>query len=247
MVTTLKMSANLHIDLGHVAIFKRLSELATLSDKDTEELMHLYANKNLPELKRICQGLPMGTDFYALARNGHDTEQLLAKLSNAAKQDTQIAEAINELQLLTNHLQDKWQCDVSIDITELSGYHYHTGIVFNGYINSETQPLVRGGRFDGMQSGSQILDERPRAATGFSMDVSRLLSHVETVTTTVIVVDYAAKNHANETQRQALQQKTAQLRQQGNRVTLPLDEQDSPQGATHRLILNDNEWQLITI
>ena len=42
-------------------------------------------------------------------------------------------------------------------------------------------------------------------------------------------------------------EKTAQLRQQGNRVTLPLDEQDSPQGATHRLILNDNEWQLITI
>ena len=60
--------------------------------------------------------------------------------------------AIDELQRLKAHLQEQWQCPVSIDVTELAGYHYHTGIVFNGYINSETQPLVRGGRFDGMKS-----------------------------------------------------------------------------------------------
>ncbi|MDN5802560.1 MAG: ATP phosphoribosyltransferase regulatory subunit, partial [Psychrobacter sp.] len=129
MVNTLNMSAALHVDLGHVAIFKRLAELAELPDGDTERLMHLYANKNLPELKRICQALPMGDDFYALARFGHDIENLLAKLSTTAQQDTQIATAIDELQRLKTHLQDQWDCAVSIDVTELSGYHYHTGIV----------------------------------------------------------------------------------------------------------------------
>lgn len=251
MITALKMSANLHIDLGHVAIFKRLSELAELSDNDTEQLMYLYANKNLPELKRVCQSLPMGTDFYVLARNGHDTEQLLAKLSDDAKQDKQIASAIDELQLLTSHLQDKWRCDVSIDITELSGYHYHTGIVFNGYINSETQPLVRGGRFDGM-SGSQLsneplLNELKRAATGFSMDVSRLLAHVKLDDATVVLIDYQASSNADASQKQALQQKIVQLREQGNRVTMPLNEQDSPQGMTHRLTLHNDDWQLIAV
>lgn len=244
LVSSLNMNADLHIDLGHVALFKRLSVLAQLSDNDTEQLMHLYANKNLPELKRVCQSLAMGDDFYALARFGHDMAQLLAKLSDAAKQDSQIAEAVDELQRLKSHLQQQWQCDVSIDITELSGYHYHTGIVFNGYINSETQPLVRGGRFDGMQkSGTQDI----REATGFSMDVSRLLTHIELEAATVVVVDYLAISNANVTQTQMLQQKIYDLRQQDYRVTKALNADDCPVGMTHRLSLIDNKWQLQAI
>ncbi len=95
MVNSLNLKASLHIDLGHVAIFKRLAQLAELSDTDTNQLMNLYANKNLPELKRISQALPMGEDFYALARFGHDMTSLLDKLSATAKQDEQIATAMN--------------------------------------------------------------------------------------------------------------------------------------------------------
>ncbi|WP_352337934.1 ATP phosphoribosyltransferase regulatory subunit [Psychrobacter sp. 16-MNA-CIBAN-0192] len=243
LINSLNMDAALHIDLGHVAIFKRLAVLAQLQDSDTEHLMHLYANKNLPELKRVCQSLPMGDDFYALARFGHDITHLLSKLSDTAQQDTQIAEAIDELQRLTHHLQDRWKCQVSIDITELSGYHYHTGIVFNGYINSETQPLVRGGRFDGLQSHTQ----QPRAATGFSMDVSRLLAHTQLEAPTVVIVDYAALNNADETQLNVLEQQLVSLREQGYRVTMPLDAQDCPKNSTHRLSLIDSQWQLLAV
>ncbi len=244
MINSLNMSAALHVDLGHVAIFKRLAELAELSDSDTEQLMHLYANKNLPELKRVCQLLPMGNDFYALARFGHDIENLLAKLSDGAQQDSEIVIAINELQRLKNHLQEQWQCPVSIDVTELSGYHYHTGIVFNGYINSETQPLVRGGRFDGMQSSNQLTNNSPRQATGFSMDVSRLLAHTQLDAPIVVLVDYNVLNSSDNEQMQLLLQQVASLRQQGYRVTMPLSAEDRPVNMTHRLSFMDNQWQL---
>ena len=239
LINSLNMSADLHVDLGHVAIFKRLSVLANLSDSDTEQLMHLYANKNLPELKRVCQSLDMGADFYALARFGHDMTQLSAKLSSTAQQDTDIATAVEELQRLKTHLQEQWQCDVSIDITELSGYHYHTGIVFNGYINSETQPLVRGGRFDGMQ--------QLREATGFSMDVSRLLAHIELESANIVVVTYSDMNNATRVQLQSLQSQVADLRQQGYRVTMPLDANDCPKDVSHCLSLNKGSWQLIAV
>ncbi len=239
LINSLNMSADLHVDLGHVAIFKRLSVLANLSDSDTEQLMHLYANKNLPELKRVCQSLDMGADFYALARFGHDMTQLSAKLSSTAQQDTDIATAVEELQRLKTHLQEQWQCDVSIDITELSGYHYHTGIVFNGYINSETQPLVRGGRFDGMQ--------QLREATGFSMDVSRLLAHIELESANIVVVTYSDMNNATRVQLQSLQSQVADLRQQGYRVTMPLDANDCPKDVSHCLSLNEGSWQLIAV
>ncbi|MEN6670858.1 ATP phosphoribosyltransferase regulatory subunit [Psychrobacter sp. B38] len=244
MVNTLNMSAALHIDLGHVAIFKRLAELAELSDSDTEQLMHFYANKNLPELKRVCRTLPMGDDFYVLARFGHDIDNLLTKLSVSAQQDTEIATAIDELQRLKTHLQDQWHCDVSIDVTELSGYHYHTGIVFNGYINSETQPLVRGGRFDGMQSGSQLTGHELREATGFSMDVSRLLAHTQLDAPTIVLVDYETLTAANAEQKQAMLQQVESLRHQGYRVTMPLNAADRPANTTHQLSLVDSQWQL---
>jgi|TARA_A100001518_G_C1227246_1_gene80244 ATP phosphoribosyltransferase regulatory subunit len=247
MVNKLNISAAIHIDLGHVAIFKRLAELAELPDSATEQLMYLYANKNLPELKRVCRDLPMGDDFYVLARFGHDIANLLSKLSDAAQQDDQIAAAVDELQRLKSYLENHWQCPVSIDVTELSGYHYHTGIVFNGYINSETQPLVRGGRFDGMQSGGHLSASQPREATGFSMDVSRLLAHTQLDAPTTVLVDFAAINNANEDEMQTLLQQVESLRQQGYRVTMPLDAQDSPNDVTHRLIFADNQWQLQTI
>ncbi|MGO1512062.1 MAG: ATP phosphoribosyltransferase regulatory subunit [Psychrobacter sp.] len=244
MLNKLNMSATLHIDLGHVAIFKRLAELAELSSHDAEQLMHLYANKNLPELKRVCKSLPMGDDFYALARFGHDIENLLAKLTATAQQDETIVTAIDELQRLKDHLQQQWQCAVSIDVTELSGYHYHTGIVFNGYINNETQPLVRGGRFDGMQSGGQLAANQPREATGFSMDVSRLLAHTELEAPTVVLVDFQSLDSAAKEQKQILIQQVESLRQQGYRVVLPLSADDRPTDVTHRLISVDNQWQL---
>ena len=247
MINSLNMSAALHIDLGHVAIFKRLAVLAQLSDNDTAQLMHLYANKNLPELKRVCQSLSMGDDFYALARFGHDMATLLTKLSIEAQQDTKIAEAVDELQRLKTHLQDHWQCQVSIDVTELSGYHYHTGIVFNGYMNSETQPLVRGGRFDGLQNANYSNKQQPRAATGFSMDVSRLLAHTQLDTPMVVIVDYTAMSNADNAQQQALAQQVDGLRQQGYRVTMPLDAHDCPTDITHRFNLQNNEWQLIAV
>ena len=247
MVNTLNMSAALHIDLGHVAIFKRLSQLAQLQDVDTEQLMHLYANKNLPELKRVCQNLPMGDDFYVLARFGHDIDNLLAKLSATAQQDSQIVTAIDELQRLKTHLQEQWQCAVSIDVTELSGYHYHTGIIFNGYINSETQPLVRGGRFDGMQSGSQLAGHQPRDATGFSMDVSRLLAHTQLNAPTIVLVDYEASQTIDDEQKQLLLQQVESLRQQGYRVTVPLNAEDRPTNVTHQLNFVNDQWQLQTL
>ncbi len=247
MVSSLNMSAALHIDLGHVAIFKRLAELAELADSDTEHLMHLYANKNLPELKRLCQTLPMGNDFYALARFGHDIANLSAKLSATAQQDAQVTAAIDELQRLKAHLQEQWQCPVSIDVTELSGYHYHTGIVFNGYINNETQPLVRGGRFDGMQSSNPLTGHQPRQATGFSMDVSRLLAHTQLDVPTIVLVDYEALSTLDQVQKQTLLQQVESLRQQGYRVTVPLNAEDRPADITHHLHVVDNQWQLQTI
>lgn len=274
LINSLQLDATLHIDLGHVAVFERLCDLAQLTDADTERLMHLYANKALPELKHVCASLPMGSDFYYLARFGHDVDALMGKLSASARTDEHIVAAVAQLKQLHQHLLDTHRCQVSIDMTELSGYHYHTGLVFNGYVNNESLPLLRGGRFAGhgishsnpsnhsddgdsdshsdgqngtAANGNTRDDSSVRSATGFSMDVTRLLRHVSISRPKLVRVDYQQYMDASDAERQALFERVQQLRHEGHQVVLPLTATDALSAADVHLRLSDGsdgQWQL---
>jgi ATP phosphoribosyltransferase regulatory subunit len=64
---------------------------------------------------------------------------------------------------------------LSFDLAELRGYHYHSGVVFDAYCDGVSGPVARGGRYDevGMAFG------RPRAATGFSIELRSLAAVVK--------------------------------------------------------------------
>jgi hypothetical protein len=59
---------------------------------------------------------------------------------------------------------------LSIDLSDLRGYQYHSGVMFAAYVDKLPQPIARGGRYDhvGQAFG------RPRPATGFSLDLLTL-------------------------------------------------------------------------
>ena len=62
----------------------------------------------------------------------------------------------------------------SFDLAELRGYHYHSGVVFDAYVdgrNGAASLLVaRGGRYDDVGKAFG----RARPATGFSIDLRAL-------------------------------------------------------------------------
>lgn len=253
LLNNIDIRATLHVDIGQVGIFKRLCELAQISDAQSQQLMRLYANKALPELQRVSEDMPMGADFYALAAYGHNMNTLTSMLSQAARQDAVISEAMSQIATVKQHLERTWQCDVSIDITELSGYHYHTGLVFNVYLNNETQAVARGGRFDGMVIGQAGLNsqaiacaEQKRPATGFSLDLTRLQSHIDLPTQAMVVVDYDSCQNLDASAQQRLDHKINELRGKAHklRVIKPLSPQDAQSQMTHRLIFKEGDWQL---
>ena len=61
---------------------------------------------------------------------------------------------------------------VSFDLAELRGYHYHSGVVFDAYCDGVAGVVARGGRYD--EVGKAF--GRPRAATGFSIELRSLAS-----------------------------------------------------------------------
>ena len=58
-----------------------------------------------------------------------------------------------------------------LDLAELRGARYHTGLVFAAFVPGHGRELARGGRYDGV--GGEFGLSRP--ATGFSADVNELL------------------------------------------------------------------------
>lgn len=158
---------DLHVDLGHVAVFRGLADFAGLSGEQEQSLFDLYQRKALPELRAFTATLPEGALFMALAESGDDLQALQARLGQIPR----VAAALQQLADSVAHLQACWpQVEWSIDATELRGYHYHTGLVFAAYGPQQPLPLAQGGRYDGV--GEQF--GRTRPATGFSCDLLAL-------------------------------------------------------------------------
>jgi ATP phosphoribosyltransferase regulatory subunit len=83
-----------------------------------------------------------------------------------------LREALATLRRLAAAARDSWPAlPVHVDLAELRGYHYHTGVVFSAYAPGQGQAVAQGGRYD--QIG-QVFG-RARPATGFSTDLATLL------------------------------------------------------------------------
>jgi ATP phosphoribosyltransferase regulatory subunit len=82
-----------------------------------------------------------------------------------------IAMALDELQTIVSRLQERFpDLPLNIDLAELRGYHYHTGVVFAAFVPGQGKEIARGGRYDDI--GRVFGYARP--AVGFSADLKML-------------------------------------------------------------------------
>lgn len=158
------------VDVGQVEFFKGILADAPLpaalaqaitdavARKDTSDLDRLLADAPLPDAKkRLLGALPLlagGVEALdkadALVESGHSREAL----DNLRR----VVEFL-DAQGLSGHL--------TIDLGELRGVDYHTGVLFEAFVHHLGTPLCRGGRYDSLMAAFG----RPCPATGFSIDL----------------------------------------------------------------------------
>lgn len=232
LLTQAGFEQNLHLDLGHVGIFRNLARIAALSDSQEAELTDLYQRKAIPELAEYSQHLNLGQDFYVLGRYGNDLSRLKQQLSGQALADQTLQQAFGALEQAQAHVQQYWPAiHVGVDAAELRGYHYHTGLMFAVYGPNRAVPLAQGGRYDGIG----IAFGRERAATGFSCDLY-VLAQANQASATPLMLAPLGKDTA-------LQQAIAQARQDGFVVIQSLDQHDQQGRASQRLVHDGKAWQ----
>ena len=175
MLEMLAMSGvlNVHLDLGHVGIYRALAEKANLSAVQESELFDVLQRKARPELKELLESYDLADDLkHALLKlpelNGDKT--VLTKARGLLKSE-KVQKALDDLEAISTALARYFpSLSISFDLAELRGYHYHTGVVFAAFVPTIGKEIARGGRYDNI--GAIFGRERP--ATGFSADLKVL-------------------------------------------------------------------------
>lgn len=167
---------NVHLDLGHVGIYRALSEQSGLTEQQETELFDVLQRKARTELNELLDGFEIDEQYKNIFRvlptlnGGADVLDKATKI--LANTSEAVTHALSELQAIANKLSISFpSLPISFDLSELRGYYYHTGIVFATFIPEVGREIARGGRYDNIGK----FFGRARAATGFSADL-RLLS-----------------------------------------------------------------------
>jgi len=232
LLKTASFVDGIHLDLGHVGLFRSLVKHAGLTKAEESQLSDLYQRKALPELAEFTQELKFGADFYALGRYSSDLDALEANLSAEVIADPAFKQAFDAVKITRSEIQARWpNLHIGIDVVELRSYHYHTGLMYAVYAPNRAAPLAQGGRYDGI--GEHF--GRARPATGFSCDLYALSAGQFQQVQKVVAPKGTDK---------ALLDAIAAVRAQGLSVIQLLgnDDLNSIPFATHQLVNAAGEW-----
>ena len=177
MLETLAISGvlDVHLDLGHVGIFRGLSKKAGLSEEQEAALFEVLQRKASDELGDLLNAYQLDQTWQAafnqlLSLNG-DISVLNEARTHLMIGGDQVLNAIDELEKVAALLQTSYPAlPLYFDLAELRCYQYQTGIVFAAFVPGFGFEVARGGRYDSL---TKQLDEA-LPATGFSADVKVL-------------------------------------------------------------------------
>lgn len=225
--------STIHLDLGHVAVFRGLIKGAGISHELEAELYAVLQAKDVSTLRELCVSLQKQTrEALLLLPELYGDHKVLADAASRLPDYLEIRAALNELSIAKEELKPIVD-EIAFDLADLRGYHYHTGMVFAAYTNGCSNAIALGGRYD--EIGKAF--GRARPATGFSMDLRELSRLMKPQSyPKAISAPYQKKNTE-------LESKIEQLRKAGQIVVVELPEQKGKLlDCDRQLILHDGQW-----
>jgi ATP phosphoribosyltransferase regulatory subunit len=162
-----------YLDLSHAGILAGILDGQNLNKETVEALYGLLQSKDRPRLEQWAACLPpnVAQALMALTELNGPCAEVLANAQKVLPKHAAIEQALKDLErLVSATAQLSSHVELSIDLADLRGYQYHSGVMFAVYVDQLPQPIARGGRYDhvGQAFG------RPRPATGFSLDLLTL-------------------------------------------------------------------------
>ncbi|HYD59340.1 MAG TPA: ATP phosphoribosyltransferase regulatory subunit [Noviherbaspirillum sp.] len=231
---TLAGMTQVRLDLCHVGVLRAIVAADPKAQKKEDELFSLLECKDIPGLRVLTRDFDVATREALLALpNLYGDASTIARARNVLPALPGIAKALDELELLASQAG---KASVTIDLADLRGYHYHSGVMFAAYVPGLPNAVARGGRYDHVGEAFG----RARPATGFSMDLRELARLLP-------IAERKRAIRAPWGTEPALRQKIAELRKAGEVViqALPGHENDQDEFDCDRAVVFENSnWTL---
>jgi len=155
-------------DLGHTGVLRALLAFDSASDVRIDEIVAALSSKDSAALDVAIRGMSADAQrgLRALPRL-HGGTGVVSQARRELTASPEVSAALDDLEELARR---SGVDDVCIDLADLHGYRYHTGVTFASYLPGLPGALVRGGRYDDIGRAFG----RARPATGFSIDLRDL-------------------------------------------------------------------------
>jgi ATP phosphoribosyltransferase regulatory subunit len=230
---------DIHLDIGHVGLFRALVNGAGISAELEADLFLALQAKDVPTLRELTAGMErVARDALLLLPELFGGVEVIELAERHLPAYPEVDHALTQLRRIGTALAGAGSA-LLIDLAELRGYHYHSGVVFTAYASGHRHAVALGGRYDevGRAFG------RARPATGFSVDLRELASLVrEDGRRPGILAPYSDDP--------ALAREVESLRSCGETVIIDLPGHEGRRGelgCDRMLQLYDGAWRVVEI
>ncbi len=228
-----------YIDLGHIGVFRALSSESSLNIEQQAAVFEALQRKAKDELKSLYSEWNVNDAASKALLDLIDLNGDVSVLVEAKKMfinvSSEVIKYISEVEALADSIKELSDVAINIDLAELRGYHYHTGMVYTAFVEGKGEGIAFGGRYDDIGSAFG----RARPATGFSLDVKSLLKFQANEK------KVAQRIFAPASEDLSLQKKINELRDSGKVVVQELEGQQataSEMNCNQQLMLENDEW-----
>jgi ATP phosphoribosyltransferase regulatory subunit len=242
MLNTLNLTGlkNIHVDLGHVGIYRGLLKKIELSAEQELTLFDALQRKAKAEIKEMLAQWSVPDDvanmIVGLVELNGDISVIAEARQSLTGASKEVLNCLDELEnistLVFRQIKD---APLYFDLAELRGYQYYTGFTFAAYVPGEGRGIAFGGRYDDVGKAFG----RARPATGFSTDVKTVFSLSEQKQ------DVKSAVFAKHSEVPGLSEAVARLRENGEIVVFDLPGQSATgkdMGCDRQLVIKDGKW-----
>ena len=163
------------LDINHLGLASLL--LAELEGVDEEAVLQLLQARDLPGLRELLapwSQQPAAAALLALPECFGPAESAMARARTVLASWPQATPHLDALDAVLGSLRlarHAGHVSLAIDLADVQGFRYHTGLGFAAYVEGHARAVGRGGRYDGIGAAFG----RGRPATGFSLDLRELV------------------------------------------------------------------------
>ncbi len=164
------------LDIGHVAL-ARYALSAVTDDIQRHELHTKLALKDRAAVERAAAALDVSDEVRAIicalpALYGAPADVLAKARSLTLPADVAVAvdTVASVLDMVHEIVERELHASITVDLGEVRGFDYYTGIRFAGYIEGVGDAVLRGGRYDELVSRYG----KEAHATGFAVDIEAI-------------------------------------------------------------------------